>query len=58
LTIDKKIRTDTILDPHYEAKDKFSFPPQFKEKQLEYKRPNYKPYSEFTKSFDRTTHKS
>ena len=57
MTIDKKIRTDPILDPHYVAKDKFMFPPRFQEKECEYKKPNYKHYDQFTKVFDKVTYK-
>lgn len=56
LTIDKKERTDSVLDPHYTLKENFMFPRKFEEKNYQPKPPRYKIYSEFTKSFDKITH--
>eukprot|EP00340_Litonotus_pictus_P003687 CAMPEP_0170516600 /NCGR_PEP_ID=MMETSP0209-20121228/2779_1 /TAXON_ID=665100 ORGANISM="Litonotus pictus, Strain P1" /NCGR_SAMPLE_ID=MMETSP0209 /ASSEMBLY_ACC=CAM_ASM_000301 /LENGTH=205 /DNA_ID=CAMNT_0010801549 /DNA_START=146 /DNA_END=760 /DNA_ORIENTATION=+ len=56
LTMDKKIRTDTILEPHFSTKEKFFF----KHDKFGYgnKDPNsikrYKKYGEFTKYYDQT----
>jgi hypothetical protein len=57
LTIDKKERTDNILDPHYSTKDKFNFPPKFQEPKMKDIPIRYKHYHEFTKSYDKITYK-
>ena len=57
MTIDNKERTDKILNPHYVATDKFKFPPLFEPKDKEPHKKVYKKYAEFTKEFDKITHK-
>ncbi len=55
--MDKKLKTDLILDPHYSTKEKFSFPQAFVEPDVKFPKTKYKHYSQFTKSFDKITYK-
>lgn len=55
--MDKKIRTDTLLDPHYTTNENFSFPKPFEEPDIKFPKTKYKHYSDFTKTFDRITYK-
>ena len=57
LSMDKKLKTDLILDPHYSTNEKFSFPKAFVEPDVKFPRTKYKHYSQFTKSFDKITYK-
>lgn len=45
------------MDPHYVAKEKFSFPPAFEPKDKTPHPRTYRQYGDFTKRFDKVTNR-